>query len=230
MTYSITAIWFQIGIRVVTLIILTVALIHIVFIIIKNNRKPSFPQSYRILIFFLLSIAFAIALYINNAIFKKRYGIESYKVRADAMAPTLTQGSCFLVDHKMRNYEDIQWGDIIIFTQPNTEEKIEYTKRVVGTEGMKISFIEGVLHTNGIPVHEEYISSTSFTNTIEEIDVPNKSLYLLGDNRSSSYDSRYYGCIPEKNIRGKMLYILWSKEMKNVGKVLSPSYEHGLLR
>ncbi len=132
-------------------------------------------------------------------------------------------------------YESIQRGDIIVFRYPMDVSQT-YVKRVVGIPGDRVRIVNKELYRNGVKIEEpyvyhktEYIDSyrdnfpgepnTRISDAAQdmlehvvngEVVVPPNSYFAMGDNRDSSFDSRYWGFVPRENIIGKPLIIYWS--------------------
>lgn len=84
-------------------------------------------------------------------------------------------------------------GDMISFKHVNDEGKTEvYGKRVIGVAGDEIRFVDGYVYINGEKSVEEYIEKDVETNCIRTFTVPEGTVFVLGDNREVSYDSRYW--------------------------------------
>ena len=87
--------------------------------------------------------------------------------------------------------------------------KMSYVKRIVAMEGDFVQINNGILYVNGEKVNEDYlpegttIPSGSYYNNIT---VPENCVYVMGDNREESFDSRRFGCIPIERIEGKILF------------------------
>ena len=91
--------------------------------------------------------------------------------------------------------------------------KNNYIKRVIGIPGDHIQIKDGKIYLNEQPLEEQYINSAMKTDMslggeFSDIVVPDGYIYVLGDNRSSSLDSRRFGCIPVEKIEGKV-WIRW---------------------
>ncbi len=144
------------------------------------------------------------------------------------MIPTLLIGDHILVnkfiygtpvpfsDKKILVIEQPERGDIVVFQYPEDINK-DFIKRVIGVGGDIVEERNKVLFVNGKPVTEPYIQHTDNSiNSMEPRDnfgpylVPGGKLFVMGDNRDQSYDSRYWGYVDLKLVRGKAMIIYWS--------------------
>lgn len=98
-------------------------------------------------------------------------------------------------------------GDIIVFRPPNTMGP-DYVKRVIGVPGDVVTMRRGVVYVNGLAVPEPYITHQD-RYTLDPIEVPEGSVFVLGDNRPVSEDSRGFGVVPWENIVGKAWFSFW---------------------
>ena len=105
--------------------------------------------------------------------------------------------------------------------------KISYIKRVIAVEGDHVKIEDGIVFVNGEALREEYLETGTYTNSSNLTDfiVPENSLFLMGDNRKNSTDSRAFGCIPLEKMEGRIaLRIL---PFNKFGKI-SNTYEENL--
>ncbi|HEY2953370.1 MAG TPA: signal peptidase I [Verrucomicrobiae bacterium] len=112
-------------------------------------------------------------------------------------------------------------GDLVVFAtagiqHPNVAQDQIYIKRVVGVPGDKISIKDGRLCNHGVPVEDEFFKNTRYTlagvylrSEADEFEVPQAAYFVMGDNSRSSLDSRYWGPVPAKNLRGRATRIYW---------------------
>jgi signal peptidase I len=121
------------------------------------------------------------------------------QVTTNSMDPTLEVGSQLLVV-KGKN---VTRGDIIVFQSDELEKTL--VKRLIGLEGDKISIENGTVKVNGKAIKENYVSS--YYDYTGEFTVPAGSIFLLGDNRKESYDSRFWmnPFIPIEKVKGKVV-------------------------
>ncbi len=138
-------------------------------------------------------------------------------VDGQSMENTLHHGDSLIITSAVKHFEV---GDVIVTSQPNAYNKV-LIKRVVATEGQTVSFnrYSGKLIVDGVPVDEPYIKEPMlFTASMRnEFVVPEGCVFVMGDNRNNSSDSRdsNIGFIDERYIMGKVIYKLGDTEMFN---------------
>ena len=113
-------------------------------------------------------------------------------------------------------------GDIIVFDPPNGDDK-PYIKRVIATAGETVTFRDGSVYVDDVKLDEPYIREgiTDCPNCAP-VAVPEGDVFVLGDNRRNSSDSRVFGPVPIDNIIGKAIVTYWPLE--DVGRVPHYSY------
>jgi signal peptidase I len=128
------------------------------------------------------------------------------RVAGESMEPTLHSGEVVLVDKLAKH--DVARGDLVVFHDP--EDGAGTVKRVVGLPGDRVTIHDAVLRVNDRPVEEPYVDAASidglYTPTTE---VPEDSLFLLGDNRALSIDSRAFGPVDLDEVEGRVVVRLW---------------------
>ena len=105
---------------------------------------------------------------------------------------------------------DIQRGDVIVFPAPLSPDE-DYIKRIIGLSGDRIRVEGGYVYVNGVAIDEPYIKSPPLT-TMTEVIVPEGSVFVMGDNRNVSSDSRSWGPLPTEDIIGKAVFVYWPFE------------------
>ncbi|MEW6052205.1 MAG: signal peptidase I [Nitrospirota bacterium] len=169
------------------------------------------------------------------ALLIRAYVVQAFKIPSGSMIPTLLIGDHILVnkfiygtkipftDTKILSFSEPGKGDIIVFRYPENPEK-DFIKRVVATEGDVIEERNKVVYVNGKPLNEPYVrhydkfvrpGGFDARDNFDPVTVPEGTLFVMGDNRDQSYDSRYWGFVPLKEIRGKALIIYWSWDPDN---------------
>jgi len=129
------------------------------------------------------------------------------RVGSSSMLPTLAAGDVVLLRHGLAAGE-IERGDIVRFSSPTGSGPA--LKRVLGLPGDSLVVLDSVLHRDGIPVPEPYVDHAAvdgdYSRTFE---VPPGTVFVLGDNRGNSEDSRDYGPIPLDEVDGEVILRLW---------------------
>lgn len=133
---------------------------------------------------------------------------EPVRVRSDSMMPTLPSGAVVLIDKVSYLGREPQRGDIVVAAEPGTGEAI--VKRVVAIGGDSVGIEDGVLVVNGTPVVEDYIDNHNMDGFYFGPDlVPDGEVFLLGDNRSDSVDSRRFGPLTIDDVDGRVMSTIW---------------------
>ncbi|MDQ3986852.1 MAG: signal peptidase I [Actinomycetota bacterium] len=180
----------------------------------------------------LLVLAFVVALLI------KTYLLQAFFIPSASMEPTLTEGDRVLVEKISYRLGEPDPGDVIVFERDlpgftGTEEteddsvfediadafrgllgfptgpKQDFIKRVVGVEGDLVEGRDGRVFVNGKPVEETYLPEELETTPFEPIRVGKDQLFVMGDNRGNSDDSRSFGPIPEEAVVGHAFVLVW---------------------
>ena len=139
--------------------------------------------------------------------------IDWIRISGDSMFPTLHNGETVLAEKISAN--SLSYGDIIIVRYPNAKQCV---KRVIGTDGDTIEISNGTVYLNGEVLNEPYLAEQMF-GYMDKITVPENSVYVMGDNRNHSLDSRdpFVGAIPKENIVGKVFCVVFPlKQVRSV--------------
>jgi len=169
-------------------------------------------------------IAILIALFIRTFI------ICAYKIPSRSMVPTLLVGDHILVSKFIYGVKipllrttiipvrEPKRGEIIVFIYPHDRSK-DFIKRVIGVAGDKIEiknkkiFINGKEYSDSYGIYSDtmiYPSTMQPRDNFGPVTVPEKSLFVMGDNRDESLDSRFWGFVDLKDVEGKAFIIYWS--------------------
>lgn len=150
----------------------------------KRNRIKKSTAGWLITIAIALLLAFAIRTFV----------FVIAMVDGPSMQPTLTSNDRLLVTKYTYFFEDVKRGDIVICKYNDPRYPHMYVKRVIGLPGELISIIDGVVHINGAPLEEDYISvSRPGIDPFHNMDaylIPEGHVFVIGDNRNNSADSR----------------------------------------
>jgi signal peptidase I len=132
----------------------------------------------------------------------------SARIRVDgsSMEPTLHSGEFVIVNKLSYKFSEPMIGDVIVFHFPRDPEQ-EYIKRVIGLPGERVEIRDGDVYVNDRPIEEDYIAADPAYDIISE--VPEDSLFVLGDNRNNSSDSHNWGPVPLDFVVGKAVFVYW---------------------
>jgi signal peptidase I len=172
---------------------------------------------------------------------------EAFRIGSESMVPSIMKGDQLLADKTAYDKAEPQRGDIILFSNPQNRKQ-RNVKRIVALGGDTVEIKNGQLLINGQPLQREQIkagqqegdifyeinngvryqiciaksSGTSEATAMDfgPVTVPQYQCFVMGDNRSNSYDSRQYGTISLGAIKGKFRYLYWpSRDWSRLGKV-----------
>jgi signal peptidase I len=145
----------------------------------------------------------------------RAFGFRAYKINSSAMAPTLQLGERILVNARSYMGASPQRGDVVTFMRPEVSSSIVFVKRVIALGGDTIEGKGDIVKLNGTVLEEPYIAPIDAAIdppvSFGPETVPAGKVFLIGDARQISNDSRYFGFVDLKNIRGKVIYIWVSK-------------------
>lgn len=165
------------------------------------------PQTLRRAILETLDAAlFAVVL----AFFIITFVVQAFFIPSGSMEPTLQIGDRILVAKFYYRLAPIRRGDVIVFRYPLNPGK-DFVKRVVGVAGDRVELRRGVVYVNGKP-HPELTPSNGDQTCAQSYGpktVTEGHLFVLGDNRCNSEDSRFFGLVPVRNVVGRALVIYW---------------------
>jgi signal peptidase I len=165
--------------------------------------------------------------YISSDIIKKELiGIKAYTIPSGSMIPTLLISDHMIVDLRHYKRAKPEKGDIIVFKNHEDPSK-DFVKRIVGIEGDILESKDKAIYVNGNVLAETYAvhndpqtkpSNSGPRDNFGPLTVPSGKVFVMGDNRDQSYDSRFSGYVDNTEITGKVLYIYWSKQINKIGR------------
>lgn len=168
-------------------------------------------------------VAVCCVLFVITPFLIRTFVVQAFKIPSGTMKPTLLVGDHLLVDKLPKTKDHIERGDIIVFPFPGDPSK-HFIKRVVGLPGDLIEIRDKVVYINNNMLQEDYTIHTDKNiipagvgprDNLGPISVPQNSLFVLGDNRDNSLDSRYWGFIDISKVKGKAIKIYWSWDQEN---------------
>ncbi|PRO64733.1 signal peptidase I [Alkalicoccus urumqiensis] len=149
----------------------------------------------------------------------REFLFTNYIVYGQSMMPTIHDGERIIVDKIGYELMEPDRFDLIIF---HADEDSDYIKRIIGLPGDELYYEDDTLYVNGAPVEEDFLEETrggastevftdDFTleNLTNEHTVPEDHVFVLGDNRKNSIDSRQIGFVPMEEIVGRANMTFW---------------------
>ncbi len=139
--------------------------------------------------------------------------VQAFYIPSGSMEPTLQTGDRLLVSKFAYRIGTISRGDVIVFHYPLNPSR-DFVKRVVALPTESVELRDGVVLINGEPIKELYPTALpggdrACTSNYAPQKIPQGYLFVLGDNRCNSEDSRFFGFVPFQNIVGKALFMYW---------------------
>jgi signal peptidase I len=166
-----------------------------------ETRRSSAPRTI-IEIVVIIAAAFVIALLVQAFL------VKPFTIHQVSMRPTLEEGDRILLNRLAFRFGEPDRGDVIVFHSPiNAGEDL--VKRIVGVAGDTIEVKGGKLYRNGVAQDEPYILEQQIRDDYAASEVPVGEVFVMGDNRNNSGDSRSFGAIPIKTIIGKAFVVYW---------------------
>lgn len=204
----------------------------------KNDSSQTAAESYSIpkSIFSRENIE-AVLIAVVLALFIRTFVVQAFKIPSGSMLETIQLGDHILVnkfiygvkipfaDKTLIPIKDPKRGDIIVFTPPHEPDK-DYIKRVIGVSGDKIEIKNKKLYVNDEYVtgtYEIHTDSRTFSRELSArdnfgpVNVPDGYLFMMGDNRDNSQDSRFWGFASLEKVKGKAMFIYWSWDSEDFG-------------
>ena len=179
----------------------------------------------------LLEIIETLALTLIIFVVIQNFIAQPYKVQQSSMERTLMQEQYVLVDKLTPRFDAYKRGDIVVFTPPEDwvgADKTPFIKRVIGVGGDTVEIHDGGVYINGERLDEPYIytetdGSVQTTDAAQEHWViPSDELFLMGDHRQDSADSRAFGPVPGSQVIGRAWLRYWPFD--TFGVLATPTY------
>lgn len=192
----------------------------------STKKKRSFWKELPVLIV----IAFVVALLI------KTFLVQAFFIPSASMEPELMVGDRVLVEKVSGWWDDVSRGDVVVFErevgvgmveEPDepfwtdisnafrslfgfpTAGSQDFIKRVIAIEGDVVKAEQGVVYINGEPIDEPYLPEGTQTSDFGRVKIGEDEIFVMGDNRANSDDSRSFGPIPEGTVVGKAFLLIW---------------------
>jgi signal peptidase I len=162
---------------------------------IKAEEKRSETRGW------IISMAIAITV----ALMLRLFVFEFVSISQSSMEPTLYSQNYVFMERVTYWFQTPSYGDVVICAYPNSSAT--YVKRVIGVEGDTLEIKDGILYING-EADKTYFSDY-MNGTLPKTVVPEGCVYVMGDNRNVSVDSRSVGPLQADMIMGKALFVIW---------------------
>jgi signal peptidase I len=178
--------------------------------------------------------AVLVVLAILLAVLFKTFLVQAFYIPSGSMEPTLDISDRVLVEKVSYRFGEVKDGDVIVFVhdlpgvEPESSNPVvrffsslgqavgvappsdrDFIKRVVGTPGDRITCQQGRLYRNGSAVNEPYLAPGTRTENCTPTTIPDGKLYVMGDNRNNSEDSRTFGPIDRSTLVGRAFVRIW---------------------
>lgn len=176
----------------------------------------------------------AICIAVLLALFIRTFVVQAFKIPSGSMLPTLLIGDHLLVNKFVYGlripfsgkilipYKNPKHGDVVVFRYPK-DRSIDYIKRVIGIPGDTIEIRTKKLFINGKQMSDSHahMSSPAVLNAASSprdnfgpVLVPEGRIFVMGDNRDNSYDSRFWGFVDQQDILGRAFILYWSWDIE----------------
>jgi signal peptidase I len=134
---------------------------------------------------------------------------DPLRVSSASMAPTVCTGDVVVIDH-LGPARGLEVDDIVTFSSP--ADGSEQIKRVVAVGGQKVRIVDAVLQVDDQAVDEPYVDHATIDGVyFGPVVVPEGSVFVMGDNRELSIDSRAFGPVPLTDLDGRLVLTAWSR-------------------
>lgn len=176
----------------------------------------------------LLEIAETVVLTVLVAVLIQTSVAQPYRVEQTSMQNTLQDGQMLLVDKLTPKLDGYRRGDIVVFQPPASDGDVPFIKRVIGVAGDEVVLRDGLVYLNGVRLDESaYVFHGQPTDPIGAVSrwtVPAEMLFVLGDHRGNSTDSRSarLGLVPVSSVIGRAILRYWP--LASLELIHAPAY------
>lgn len=165
----------------------------------------------------ILSLVGTVALAVVIAVLLRTFVVGVYQVPSGSMLDTIQIGDLLVGEKVSLRFEPPRQGDVVTFDSPR-DPATTLIKRVVATEGQQVDLRDGVLYVDGVAEEAAYTEGKP-TYSLSDMEgsagiqypyvVPAGCVFVMGDNRTNSADSRYFGPVNAKAVTSRALFIYW---------------------
>lgn len=183
-----------------------------------KHAEPKAPSMARSALNFVGMIVLVIVM----AWVMRTFIFGAYEIPTGSMETTIMTGDRVFAEKITYLGSEPEQGDIVTFDDPEIQGRI-LIKRIIATEGQTIDLVDGVVYVDGIPLDEPYTNGLPSYPLVPAFGVditypytvPEDCIWVMGDNRTKSSDSRYFGAVPVSSVLGKAVFTYWP--LSNVG-------------
>ena len=167
---------------------------------LKKNNRPLYH-----VVDWVESIVVALVL----ALIIRQFAFQTSEVLSGSMIPTLLIRDRVIVNKLVyKYYGKLERGDVVLFRSTITPPR-DFIKRLIGLPGENIKIRNGQVLINGKTIDQSKWPVIWDSSNFGPYKIPENSYFFLGDNRPDSFDSRFWGAVPRKNIIGKAELMIW---------------------
>ncbi len=182
---------------------------------------------------FWLEFPLLVIVALGVAILIKTFLVQAFWIPSGSMIPTLEINDRVLVNKLEYRFDDPERGDVVVFESPygdhESEELLEaigrtiteslgirtaavpddFIKRVIAAGGQTVEIADNRVLVDGVVIAEPYLPNGVQMQDMEPVVIPDAELWVMGDNRNHSSDSRVFGTIPRDEVVGRAFVIMW---------------------
>ncbi len=186
------------------------------------QEKEFFPSSLKRTRKSLVEWAIVIVGAIGLALLIKTFLFQAYYIPSPSMTPTLSEGDRILVNKLSYKLHSVNRGDLIVFDTPEAGGNDDLIKRVIGLPGEFVDVEDGRIEIDGglllepyLPLNTDINSFSTPANCVNRPNensgcrIPDEHVFVMGDNRSNSRDSRFFGPVPVEDVEGRAFIRVW---------------------
>ena len=153
----------------------------------------------------------AVVIAVVAALLIRQFVLETFQVQGFSMQPTLQNNERLLVNKFIYDFTKPKIGQIIVFLPPLPGATQDFVKRVIAVGGDTVDMRNGIVYVDGVRQPEPWLPPAYRDNDTlpQPVTVPRGDVWVLGDHRAASEDSRIFGPVPISRIRGEAILVWW---------------------